>query len=603
MSASNPPQAPMIAVKRLTLVVLAVAVGIILVTHVGRWIDNQFFDLAGNALRRQGAQPIAQDVVIVGIDEAFLRSVPEPLTLSHPYLGRFLEAMGAVKPKVVGLDLVLPEKSFRFLARTGKSEENLDQPLLRGLIAARRSTHLVLGTTWEPRLNGFRLVFVDFIAASGGQMASLMTCPDEDGILRRLPGASCQPSEMSALYQAMAGIAPSADAEGSAGRVNYTIGLPHSYVPLQEVLRDFDNNNLDALRRRFADRIVLLGAVLPYEDRVSLPAAIAAFEPRELNVPGILFQAQALRTVINDATIREANAALMFVLGIAALGFWFIPGTRKSAALYLFASSVLIVAAVFALRHNLFLAIGNPLLIGGVAVAARAFTQAWNAHQEKRLLRRAFGGSVSPSVLEGILTGKISSELAGQRVHVCILFADIRNFTTRSESMAPEAVIAMLNRYFQRITAVIHRHQGTVDKFIGDGIMAFFGAPCALPVPEINAFEAAHEMLRELEQLNAELLVENIEPIHIGIGLHAGDAVIGYLGSDAKNEYTAIGDTVNAASRLEGLTKEVGYTIVVSDAVAAALNHPPELADLGSLPIKGRSPMKIYGLAVKTGDE
>ena len=145
------------------------------------------------------------------------------------------------------------------------------------------------------------------------------------------------------------------------------------------------------------------------------------------------------------------------------------------------------------------------------------------------------------------------------------------------------------------MSSVVHRHDGTVDKFIGDGLMAFFGAPNPLANPQQNALAAAQEMLHELAALNRELLAEGRTPLAIGIGLHCGEAVVGPIGSPERHAYTAIGDTVNTAARLEGLCKDLGYPVLCSAAVVQALGRPELLVPLGSQPLKGRSPIDVFG--------
>ena len=185
--------------------------------------------------------------------------------------------------------------------------------------------------------------------------------------------------------------------------------------------------------------------------------------------------------------------------------------------------------------------------------------------------------------------------LGGERTRLCVLFADIRGFTARSEAMPPEAVIQMLNSYFSKVTASIHDAEGTVDKFIGDGIMAFFGAPQRLENPCVPAVAAARDMLTRVAELNTELAARGEPPLAIGIGLHAGDAVVGNVGSETRHNYTAIGDTVNVASRLEGLTKDVGFPLVCSATVIDALENRAGFVKLGEQAIKGHTPVAVYG--------
>jgi adenylate cyclase len=215
--------------------------------------------------------------------------------------------------------------------------------------------------------------------------------------------------------------------------------------------------------------------------------------------------------------------------------------------------------------------------------------------RERRRLRASFGGYVSPPVMEEILAGRINPEMAGARNFVCVMFSDIRGYTTRSERMAPEQVIRFLNRYFEQVVTLIHARGGSVVSFMGDGIMAVFGAPKPLDNPCREAFEAARAMLEFVTQLNQQLLSEGQAPVEIGIGLNAGEAVVGHVGSSARHDYTATGDVTNVAARLETLTKEARYRVVVSRVVAEQLGAGDGLAFLGPMAIKGHTPVEVYG--------
>jgi class 3 adenylate cyclase len=198
-------------------------------------------------------------------------------------------------------------------------------------------------------------------------------------------------------------------------------------------------------------------------------------------------------------------------------------------------------------------------------------------------------------VLEEILSGRIKPGVGGERRHLCVLFSDIRSFTTRSETQPPEMIIKLLNDYFEEMTASVHRYGGTIDKFIGDGLMAFFGAPSPRENAVQDAFDAARDMLQRLVVLNERLQAESIEPIRIGVGLDAGEVVVGHVGSKQRHEYTVIGDTVNTASRLEGLTKELGYPVIVSAGAVDMLDNKDRLVDLGKQAVKGRAPVPVFG--------
>jgi len=175
-----------------------------------------------------------------------------------------------------------------------------------------------------------------------------------------------------------------------------------------------------------------------------------------------------------------------------------------------------------------------------------------------------------------------------------VMFADIRGYTTRAQEMRPEEVIRFLNRYFERVVAIVHAHGGTVISFMGDGIMVAFGTPRPLDNPCRAAFETALDMQAFVAELSASLAAEGAQPIDIGIGLNAGEALCGHVGSPERHEYSAIGDVTNVASRLQSLTKEQGYRILISAEVARFLQRN-DLQPLGALPIRGHAPVEAFG--------
>jgi class 3 adenylate cyclase len=214
--------------------------------------------------------------------------------------------------------------------------------------------------------------------------------------------------------------------------------------------------------------------------------------------------------------------------------------------------------------------------------------------REQRRLRRSFSGYVSPGVLAEIIGGRLTPDTGGENRFVCLLFSDIRGYTTRAEGMKPREVLDFLNRYYDRVVAIVHRNGGTVISFMGDGFLAVFGAPQVLDNPCQSGFEAAGEMLRHMRELDRELAAEGVAPIDIGIGLHAGEAVLGHIGGAQRHEYAAIGDVTNVCARLEAQTKEVGYRLVVSGTVVERLTTSTPPVRLGLLKLKGHSPVEAY---------
>lgn len=225
------------------------------------------------------------------------------------------------------------------------------------------------------------------------------------------------------------------------------------------------------------------------------------------------------------------------------------------------------------------------------AVAAQTAIAVENARAHERLAReevaRANYSRFLPEyVVKQMLENPESFKLGGVNQTITVLFADIRGFTSISEHAPPEKIVGLLNRYFSAMTDIIFAHGGTLDKYLGDGLMALFGAPTTTPEDASNALNAAVAMQRRILGINIELSQEGLAEIGVGIGLHTGEVTVGYIGSERRSEYTAIGDSVNTASRLESNAK--GGQILVSDATAKAARSRYKLQPREPITVKNR---------------
>ena len=219
--------------------------------------------------------------------------------------------------------------------------------------------------------------------------------------------------------------------------------------------------------------------------------------------------------------------------------------------------------------------------------------------EERERLKSNFARYVSKHALEEVLKkeGSLSLASEGKRQRVTLLFSDIQQFTTLSEELPPEEVLKILNQYFTEMISVIFQYQGTLDKFIGDGMMVEFGAPFEDSKQELHAILAAIHMQRRLKEISDQWEKEGKQPLSMGIGIHAGFAVLGNIGSELRMEYTAIGDTVNVASRLERLTRKIGRSIIVSKSVYDKVKGYFIFEDLKEIEIRGRKgTLQIYSI-------
>jgi class 3 adenylate cyclase len=554
-----------------------------------RPIDNILVDAQFRVLRQWFPRVAAHEVVVVAVDEDTVRAFPEPLALWHRPLSQFLAALATAKPAALGIDIVLPDRSFESVM------PGSDKQLLQALLRARTSFPLVLAVTVD-EAGKPRPVYPPFLSLAGDQGWGYALFPtDADGRVRRFDERLGARGE---TVPTLAGqLARRLGVEPAAGRINYWLGAPFQWLPLHQVLKWADSGDAVALKRAFGGKPVLLGTALPFTDRASVPIPLDAGHMSAVDTPGVLLHAQALRTLLAGEVIHPAPRTVVVAAAVAGAFLWFVgQGAVVAMLLFVVAAGGLFAAATAFIAHGLSLPIGVPLLSAALALGGRSgFETALNL-RERRRLRRSFAGYVSPAVMAEILAGRVQPQLGGSSRFVCVMFSDIRGYTTRTEGMSAQATIGFLNRYFERVVAAIHAHGGTVTSFMGDGVMALFGAPNRLDHPCRDAIDAGRDMLRHVAALNESLAREGMAPIEIGVGLDAGEAVIGHVGASTRHDYTAIGDVVNVASRIESLTKETAFRMVVSGAVARELRDSDvPLTKLGPMAIKGHTPVEVYG--------
>ncbi len=310
-------------------------------------------------------------------------------------------------------------------------------------------------------------------------------------------------------------------------------------------------------------------------------------------VPGIQYHASVADSILSDRFLRPAplwtavaataGGALMIGLMSAALPFWVAAGGASALVAGWTGTSLV------AFDRGLSLAMAQPILAGAVALFAGTAYRYFVEDAEKRKVSRLFGRYVSRDVYTQLMANPGLAELGGGRREMSVLFSDLRGFTSITEKGNPEALVQQLNEYFTRMVEIVFRNGGTVDKFVGDMVMALFGAPLDDVNHADDAVTTAVEMVRELGELNRRWAGEGRVQLDIGIGVSSGGMIAGNIGSSAIMSYTVIGDNVNLGARLESLNKEYRTRIIISEATRARLSRSYEMRPLGGVVVKGQT--------------
>ena len=348
--------------------------------------------------------------------------------------------------------------------------------------------------------------------------------------------------------------------------------------------------------REFAGKIVFVGQ--------TISGLVDVFQtPVGRTMPGIQVHASVAESILSGEFLRPARrGATIALTGAGAL----LVGVMSAWLPFAVAASGTLLAAagygwfsVRAFGGGLWLNMAQPLLGMSLALFAGTAYRYFVEDREKRKVKGLFGRYVSRDVYQQLLDNPALAQLGGRRREMTVLFSDIRGFTSVTEKGNPEELVAQLNEYFSRMVDVVFRHHGTIDKFVGDMVMALFGAPVDDVDHAEHAVAAAVDMVRELGILNQKWIAEGRARLDIGVGVNSGDMIAGNIGSSSIMSYTVIGDNVNLGSRLESLNKEYRTRIIISDATRAKLKGTYEVRPLGDVIVKGKSrPVSIFEVVV-----
>ncbi|MFO1317429.1 MAG: CHASE2 domain-containing protein [Burkholderiales bacterium] len=550
-------------------------------------LERRFVDFGFATLGRTPVADAVPDIVVVGVDEPTAAALPEPLTLWHRHLGAALQVAAGAGARAVGVDLVLPDRSYSGIAA------DLDPALVGGILRMRQAGAVVLAISSDEDGRP-RPIHAPFLAAAGPDGAGYaLWRPDPDRVVRRFDerlGADGEtvPTFAGQLARALGG-------QPRSGGINFRLGPGFDVLPLATVLDWARGADRDAAATALRGKVVLVGSVLPHADRVRVPVSSRRDGGDRDDEPGVLVQAQTLRTLLADRVVRPAPRWLAAVLAALGALTWLAaaqPARALVAAMAAIAAAV--AGGLFALGHDLALPVAAVATSAALAAGARLALEAGCAWRERAWLREAFAGYVSPHVMADLEAGRLRAATSERRF-IAVLTMDLRGFTSRSERDPPERILAMLNRLYDDAAAAIHARDGTIDKFMGDGILAFFGAPAAMDEPCGPAFDAAVDILERVRTMSETAVAAGEAPVVAGAGIACGEAIVGHVGTATRRAYTALGDCVNVAVRLETLTKDVGYPIVMTGTVAARLAGRSGIVPLGVHAIRGHSPLDVHG--------
>lgn len=324
------------------------------------------------------------------------------------------------------------------------------------------------------------------------------------------------------------------------------------------------------------------------------------------NIYGVFLHQTFLSNFLNHELIWESRILNQFVCVVMILSILLLVLSIKKVflrvvgyiAFYMF---VFVVSKYIFVTQNIYIDMFYPLLSIVIGALIQEFIIFYVHEKDTRFLKKAFSSYLSKELLDKLVRSEKGLELGGEKKELSILFSDIRNFTTISEEMNdPQKLIHLLNRYFTPMTQAVMDNKGMLDKYIGDAVMAFFNAPVDVENHAQAACNCALEMREKLATLNEELQRDGIAPIHIGIGINTGEAVVGNMGATKRFNYTIIGDSVNLASRLESKTKEYKVDIIISSYTYELVKDLFLCKDLGFTDIKGKKQsVRIYQLISK----
>lgn len=532
-------------------------------------------------------------ILIVAIDDASItRTGRWPWDRSvHADLIRKLSNGGA---RVIGYDVNFPEP---------QDAEN-DNDLASAIIDA---GNVVLPTELKLIRGPFDLTYdqertlksISTIASAAKRTGHSNTPPDEDGVVRRIPVRVEDPDGGGVVHAFGYEIAKLADpsvdvSEAPRDRFDQVIiHYPGSPFTTYEMVSAADLLQGDVNPTIAQGKAVFVGSTAPdLHDEQLVPTSMGT------PMPGVEVHASLANTLLTRDWLRPAPTwlSILILLAIGLILGLLTPLVRArwSVLGVLLIWFAILATAFMAFDQGTIVDIVWPTIVLVFAYAGVTLERRITAEYERRKLKTLFSRYVTPSIVDTILDDPSKLNLGGERKRMTVFFSDIRGFTSLSEAIEPEELVTHLNTYLDRMTDIVFEHEGVLDKYIGDAVMAFWNAPFDQNDHALRAVKNALDMRESLRKMNADKVFGKHE-FKVGMGINTGDMIVGNTGGKVHTDYTVLGDSVNLASRLESLTKEYGVGILTSQSTVDELDGKVLVRKLDKVAVKGKKePVTIY---------
>jgi adenylate cyclase len=563
-------------------------------------------------MRLRGTEKPSQDIVIVAIDDFSFNWTGYQWPWPRSYLAEIVEQIHKGGGEIVGVDILLFEED---------AEPGNDEAFARALGEVPYAVSIA--QIYQNEVEGNRYYTLQQPIAPYREVLDGIGITDvyrdEDAIVRRVQAMSVF-NELPYYHWAFeiarmvlqTGPPSNITANSltfnnqvvplSQGRLVVNYAGPAGTYPTYSASDVHDGIALERDPDAFRGKIVLIGATsITLQD--IYPTPYSASVP----TPGVEIVANAIDTIINGKYIAIAPPWMELLVTLAAAAAAFVISrskqpTRTVIALILAMTGYWTAAFVLFASVRYVIPVVAPQVMLFLGVVLPALEQAVSQELEKRRLRSLFSRFISPEMVDQMISTQDLASL-NKRADLTILFSDIRGFTTLSEKMTPEEVVAMLNPYLEAMSRVIYKHGGTIDKYEGDAIIAFFGEPIPYPDHAARAIHAALDMRQALAELKENWAREGGQSqIEMGIGINSGEVFVGLLGSEQRINYTVIGDNANLASRLQDLTKTYAWPVLISESTYQQVKDEFDTELVDSVTVKGKTQsVNVYKVIGRKG--